>query len=337
MLFKKRKTPLRLLKEEALLRNISHDSPARADIQNDCSRRKAGHWGEKELDYYLKLLPDEEYVILNDLRLPFKEDFFQIDSLLLTRRLFYVLESKNMKGTLLFDSKFDQLLRVQGDEEEAFEDPISQAKNHILKLRGLLANQIPQTPFEYLISIASPKTILKSNSEIIPRVSHVYNIVHKLNSLEVHYRNEILTTDQVMDTARFLLELHTPWNNEILTAFGLTHKDFLPGIFCPTCNRKLACKRGNWKCNACGALSPEVYIRKLFDYFLLFRPYISNTEFRNLLEISSGDSSYYLLQKLNLPTTGTGKGKIYLAPCPMEDYEQYIQDLLVKKKRVTII
>ncbi|WP_231575122.1 nuclease-related domain-containing protein [Bacillus sp. B-jedd] len=332
---KERKTPIRLLKGEALLRNISPKSPAKEEIQSDIARQRSGYWGEKQLDYQLTLLPDDEYVILNDLRLPFKTTFFQIDCLVLTRRVLYVIESKTIKGILFFDSKFDQLIRTQGEDEEAFEDPIAQAKNHIIQLKALLAPHFPEVPFDYLASIGSPKTLLKSDSSNIPRVCHSYNTVHKLTKLEKHYRKDILTMDQVMDIARLLLQLHTPWNGNILTNYSLTYKDYVLGIFCPICNRKLAYRQGKWECNSCNTTNKDAYIRKIFDYFLLREQQISNAAFRVLTGLPNGNASYQFLQKLNLPSKGTGKGKIYLAPCPMEDYEQFIKDLIDKKKKVT--
>ncbi|WP_053366558.1 nuclease-related domain-containing protein [Bacillus sp. FJAT-27245] len=330
MILKDRKIPLRILQEEAILRNISMTCPARPKLEADCSKRKAGFWGETELDYYLKLLPHDGYYILNDLRLPFKGDYFQIDCLILTTRYILLIDSKTIKGTLVFDGQFHQLIRLNGDQEEAFEDPIAQVKTHILKLKSLLTTLLDDVPIDYLISIASPKTILKSNSNHIDRVSHAYNIVHLLMKLDAQYSIEIWTTDQVIDISHRLLQLHTPPPLRKLQAFGLSKNDFPPGIFCSVCNRKFDYHWGKWNCTTCRIASRDIYIQKVIDYFLIFGPAITNSQCKEFLDLPSDNQAFHILTGLNLPSTGKGKRRIYHPPGPFENFEGW--EILKKLK-----
>ncbi|WP_059171925.1 NERD domain-containing protein [Bacillus sp. FJAT-27445] len=334
MNLKDRKIPLKILQEEAFLRNISLTCPERPKLENDCTRRKAGYWGETELNYYLKLLPHEGYFILNDLRLPFKSNYFQIDTLIITTRYILLIESKNMKGTLFFDREFNQLLRLNGDQEEAFKDPIAQVKTRILKLKSLLAILPLNIPVDYLISIASSKTILKTNSRHIDRVCHAYNIVHILMKLDAQYHEEFLTTDQIFEIANILLRFHTPSPFKNYHAFGLSLNDFLLGIYCPICNRKLHYNWGKWHCYTCSSESKEVYIQKIIDYFLIFGPEISNSQCKEFLGLPSEDLSFKLLSRLDLHSTGKGKRKRYHPPGPFENIEEWDMD---KKLKSTVL
>ncbi|MFB4163278.1 nuclease-related domain-containing protein [Alteribacillus sp. JSM 102045] len=57
----------------------------------------AGYRGEKSLDYYLSFLPENECLIFNDLRLPHKNYFFQIDILVLSTRFHLIVVHKLVK------------------------------------------------------------------------------------------------------------------------------------------------------------------------------------------------------------------------------------------------
>ncbi|RHW37285.1 NERD domain-containing protein [Neobacillus notoginsengisoli] len=315
MKLKERTVPHRVLQGEALLRNLSPQSSFYPLVENDLSKRKAGYWGETQLDYYLRLLPHEGYYILNDLRLPFKDDFFQIDCLILTTRYCLVIESKNMKGTLFFDSKFDQLIRVQEDNsEEVFEDPIVQAKNIILKLSFLLKEHYPDLPFNYLISIASTKTKLTSDTDKIDRVCHASAIVHKLFELEKQYTKDVLTPHQITNICKQFLKIHTPNLKSILKVFGIARNKLLKGIYCPCCNQQMVFFRGKWICGHCKHISKDAHIQKTMDYFLLVRPYISNQELRELLGIPTRRAARRILLGSQLPYIGERRGRIYLSP-----------------------
>lgn len=316
MILKNRKIPLRILQGEAILRNISPTCPARQSLETDCAKRKAGYWGETELDYYLKLLPHDDYFILNDLRLPFMSNFFQIDSVIITKRYIILIESKSIKGILYFDKVFNQLIRLKDDIEEAFEDPIAQVKTHILKLKSLFPTLLKNVPTDYLVSIANTKTIIKSNSNHIDRVSHAYNIVHLLMELDAQYKVEFLTTDQVLDVANRLIELHTPSPLKSLQTLGFSKRDFPPGIHCPNCNRKLDYYWGKWTCATCQTTSRKIYIQKIIDYFLIFGRGITNSQCKEFLDLPSDNRSFIILNKLNLPSTGNRKKKYIIRLIP---------------------
>jgi hypothetical protein len=103
MIMKPRIKPLRILQNEALLRRLPDYHRKRQEIETDNRNRIAGYNGEKRLDYYLSLLPNNEFKIYNDLRLTLQYAF-QIDSLIITPFFAAIIEVKNYSGTLYFVS-----------------------------------------------------------------------------------------------------------------------------------------------------------------------------------------------------------------------------------------
>ncbi|MEH7442813.1 hypothetical protein V7201_10955 [Bacillus sp. JJ1122] len=76
MFYKERKIPLKFRAEEAIIRRLDGTHPKISLIQENHRKLSAGIRGGKELDYQLGFLPNEKYIILNDLRLQQNGHFF---------------------------------------------------------------------------------------------------------------------------------------------------------------------------------------------------------------------------------------------------------------------
>ncbi|WP_261129354.1 NERD domain-containing protein [Bacillus sp. Marseille-Q3570] len=85
-------------------------------ILSNCQHWLAGH--SKNTLIYLRKLPQEKYFIFHHIRLPSGNSYFQMDIILLSRRLFLFLEVKNISGTLFFEDKFNQMTRINEDGKE---------------------------------------------------------------------------------------------------------------------------------------------------------------------------------------------------------------------------
>nr|WP_276310196.1 nuclease-related domain-containing protein [Bacillus salacetis] len=83
--------------------------------------------------------------------------YFQIDSVIITGKYILIVETKNMPGTLNFDTEFNQLIRTNEKVEEAFSDPMIQVKRHKAQLRKWLAClHLSHLPIESLVVISTP-------------------------------------------------------------------------------------------------------------------------------------------------------------------------------------
>lgn len=94
MNLKPRTKPPFLCQLEELDKRTPIHLPQKADIQKRLKNEKAGFKGEVAVDYPLGFLPDQDFIILNGLRIKGASNYFQIDTLLLTRYLLYPLKSK---------------------------------------------------------------------------------------------------------------------------------------------------------------------------------------------------------------------------------------------------
>lgn len=127
MIMKERGIPLAIQTLEALARRLPLYHPSYEIIKSNLAKDKAGLRGEQSLDYYLQELDQESLGIFHDIRLTSSNYPFQMDTLILTNHFALIIEVKNISGTLHFDQRFNQLIRVSQDgREEGFPDPFSQ-------------------------------------------------------------------------------------------------------------------------------------------------------------------------------------------------------------------
>ncbi len=138
-----RKLPLRLQQEEALARRIHKAHPLLPKILKSIGARKAGYRGEQNIDYHLTFLPQNKYTILRDLQLTDQYPF-QMDTVLLSPQLIFVIETKNITGTLFFDKNSNQMIRTIDNVEEGFPNPLLQVQRQTHQLKNwLLQHKLP--------------------------------------------------------------------------------------------------------------------------------------------------------------------------------------------------
>ncbi|WP_423409717.1 nuclease-related domain-containing protein [Heyndrickxia sp. MSNUG] len=318
MFYKERKIPLKFRAEEAIIRRLDSTHPKFSFIQENHRKMSAGIRGEKELDYQLGFLPNEKYLILNDLRLQQNGHFFQIDTLLLSPKASFIIDSKNISGTVLFDFNLEQCLRIFNDKEEGIRDPITQVRTHKRLLsQWLIDNKLGSIPLEYLVVMTHATTVIKTHGNSTNknrRLLHSDQLYERLIEFEKRYTNENLTLKEIKKIGKQLLKSHTPLLPKILSAYSIDPFDIKPGVQCPSClaipmNRQ----HGKWFCNNCGCKSKDAHISAITDYSLIFSQTISLSQFRNFLLIpeSKVKMASDLLVSLKLPHHGTKKGRVY--------------------------
>lgn len=137
MIVKERKMPVHLLQLEALLRRLPAHHPKRNVVAENLAKFMAGYKGEQAIEYPLSFLSETKYSILHDIRLFDQKHYFQIDTIIVSSHFLLFLEIKNIVGTLIFDAKFNQLIRISdGTLEEGFPDPLLQVKRQEMQLKN---------------------------------------------------------------------------------------------------------------------------------------------------------------------------------------------------------
>ncbi|WP_456272121.1 nuclease-related domain-containing protein [Bacillus sp. AK031] len=316
MIVKERQVPEKIAALEALLERIPAHHEKREKIQNELRSRRRGFKGELAFDYYLKLLPDDDYYILNHLRLPYKSTFFQIDSLLISEKLILILEIKNLSGKLHFDHSFRQLTRTFNDIEKGYAYPLSQVQRHYFQLnQWLQLKKFPKLPIEYFVIQSDSSSILSNESKnrvVYQRVIHGGAFLEKLSELENRYRDAKMDKKMLEKLLKMLQKDHTPHTSDVLSQFNIGKEEIRTGVQCQTCS-SLPLKRvnGGWFCYQCKDIHKKAHEKAIFDYFILIAPQASNSELRSFLHLPSRSVMQRILTSMELHHQGTGKARTY--------------------------
>ncbi|WHY84940.1 nuclease-related domain-containing protein [Neobacillus novalis] len=317
MVIKERTIPLVLLVLEALCRRLPLNYPKYQQIVEEMGRRRAGYQGEVALDYFLRLLPIDKYLILHDLNLPDGDYNCQIDTLLLAPEFALIIEVKNMAGKLIFDTENDQFIQLNKENEKGYSNPISQAKRHREYIKQLLVkHKFPPVPVDYLVVISNSNTSYvitgKNAHKVKPRVCKSDALINKIKFFEKMYSDPLLNAKDLRKLSRLLIKMNTIPTNYILKKYDIKKEDIKTGVFCAYNNHgTLIRKKQKWFCTSCGQFSKDAHIDALKDYFLLIDSKITNKQFREFCHLKSDDIAKRLLRALNLNNSGTNKGRVY--------------------------
>lgn len=325
MIIKKRKTPRSILKLQALLRRLPSHHPQLPLIIEDLKKKTAGYKGERSLDFPLGFLEQKNFNILHDLRLKDQSRFFQLDTLLITRKMCLIIEVKNIAGTIYFDPIFKQLIRTKDGEETAFPYPITQLERQELQLKEWFQkNRLQEIPIFSLVVISNPQTIIRTSTENLKlnhKVIHRDYLPAKINQIENSIEVQFLQEKELKKLSKLLLKYHNEADFPILAQFNITKDEIVKGVSCLNCKLKPMVRvNGNWYCPHCKSKSKEAHIQALKDYQFLIGSTITNSELRDFLQIHSSDVAKRLLQSMNLISTGNNKNRVYTLSFDEEDY-----------------
>ncbi|AOH57036.1 hypothetical protein ABE28_022040 [Peribacillus muralis] len=316
MIVKQRKVPLTILKLRVLARRLPPNLPRMAFIINDLKKKEAGYKGECSIDYPLGFLEPESHFIFHDVRLQEQARFFQLDTLIMTKKFGLIIEVKNITGMLFFDHHFNQLIRTKDGVESAFPDPLIQVSRQEEQLKNwFLEHGFPAFPILSLIVISNPQTIIRTspeNRKLHFKVIHRDALPAKIKQIE-HMMKESILDDKVLKKAvRIINKQHIDADFSILERYSLTEEDLIKGVICGNCNsHQLLRRHGTWLCNQCGLSSKEAHIHALRDYFYLIGATITNRQLRDFINLSSASAATRILQSLNLTSSGANKGRVY--------------------------
>lgn len=318
MIAKKRTIPLEILIYDAVVRRLPDRHPRKSEFEGKLIRRKSGFKGEKELDYYLSQFPDEDFTIIQSIRLPHYDTHFQIDTLLISPYFTVNFEGKNHAGEIEFNTEFDQMIQRYDGNSKVYSSPILQARTQTANLHSLLSkNHFPPPPLEYFVIISNPQTLILNparSPEVSYRVCRTARIRYKITDLKSKYKEVYWSRKDIKKVTKWLLKNHTPLIPNV-SAMNIPFKDIIPGVQCPGCFAlKMERIHGYWFCIFCGHTSKDAHLAAIKDYFLLFGNSMTNKQFRFFLQLNSDDTATHLLKSLNLITTGTTRNRLYHPP-----------------------
>ncbi|WP_176555859.1 nuclease-related domain-containing protein [Virgibacillus ndiopensis] len=320
-----RTKPYVILCYEALFRSLKEKYRTNETLYADFNRYYAGFRGEKEVDYKLALYPHKDFIILHDIRLKIFNNYFQIDTLILTKKFICILEIKNISGELEYDPVLHQLIQKKGENEKGYKDPILQAKAQKENLKTWFQKLNINVPIETLAIISNPATIVRikdGDTMIYNKLIHTESLHEQLDRLNEKYKEDVLNKSTLKKISNAILMENDPYKPNLLKTYNVYKRHLIIGIPCYNCqhspmNRSLK----KWFCPKCSTVDYKAHERKILDYFLLYKDTITNNECRNLLQTTSPKTAYTILSSMNLKYSGKNSGRKYHAPF-LRDFPQ---------------
>ncbi|WP_318507479.1 hypothetical protein [Bacillus sp. T3] len=208
------------------------------------------------------------------------------------------------------------MIQRLNDKEIGYEDPLMQAEFQVRQLRALLFKHgFPAIPIEPLVMMSNPNCIVKieNDPEARYRVCRGRQILYRIEDFAYKYKNEILCPAMLRKLGRLLIKMNSEPSFDIEKIYKIPRTDLRPGVHCPIC-LFLGMKyyQGAWFCPRCQCKSRDAHLIALRDYFLLWGEEITNAQFRWFLGVDSVHVASKMLKKLNLPSRGQNKYRVYL-------------------------
>ncbi|QKS73020.1 NERD domain-containing protein [Paenalkalicoccus suaedae] len=283
---------------------------------------KSGYRGETSIDYFLKLLNHEELVIMHDVRLPNEEDFFQIDTLILARSFWLVIESKNYSGSVTVFPKSQQLICSYKTGDQTFDDPLEQVKIASRKLSNWFSENgckaLGRLPAYHQVVFTNKNSSFTVHSDlevITSKYCRPSALIDKIEMWESENRSNSIPFSEVVRTATLLTNSYQCWIPDYMKMDYYVSK-MKKGVICKTCGSERMAYIANkklWKCIniECTNTSTDAHLDAIYHYALLINKDITNKQLRSFLNIESRDISYRILKSLELPQSGTPRLRIY--------------------------
>ena len=295
-----RKYPVELLRLKRLHRRMYAHDPERGYVAELISRAEAGYKGETTVDNYLRglRLPGES-ILLRNIRLQIREEYVtQFDTLLVTERGIWIIEAKMIRGSLRLLQNPRRMERT--DESGAvltMDCPILQLENQKTGLGEWLEERGLFLPIRGVVAFATRNTWtgLPDNAPIVS-VKELKSMLIKSVNQPPPPEPSFSSLNEVVNCL-FAEELGPDMRS--FEEMGIKHGPLKEGTICENCFASLERKgERTYQCSQCKApVEGNPVTRALRDYFLVFKPWITNREFckfAGLRCLSTGNR--YLMQ-----------------------------------------
>lgn len=194
-------------------------------IRQDIKCLEYGILGEKNIEFELKNSHMPMY-ILHDIYLEYEGLSAQIDYLVFTKKLCFVIECKNLFGDLevTSDGNFIRTMEFLGKvKREGIYSPITQNQRHIDLMRKIkverrgnkvlkfMAEKFFDGTIRPIVVLANPKTIFKARyatQDIKDQVVRVDQLIRYIKETHAKSKESSLSKDKVCDWAQSYLNLH---------------------------------------------------------------------------------------------------------------------------------
>lgn len=202
-----------------------------------------GWIGEKTIARKLKQLPEEDYIVLNDIMLKTSVGTTQIDHIVVSIYGIFVIETKNYKGWIYGSEQSNQWVQNMYGKKYQFRNPIKQNYGHIKALETVLELSVDKfIPIVVFLGSATLKVKVKS---LVIYPSKLVSIIRAF-SKEIINREDIKiieskliqeNNDNKSLRMQHVKDIHTKVKNE---------QDIIKEGICPKCGGKLVTRKGKY-------------------------------------------------------------------------------------------
>ncbi|PSL43310.1 nuclease-like protein [Salsuginibacillus halophilus] len=314
-MFQKRlQKPDSLQQLEALQRWLSVDHPAYEVLMHEYRSIAAGFYGEFSLTRLLERFTSHTQ-IFQDLRLKVRDEFVQIDLLILHHAHAVIIEVKHWRGELRLETRDSPLERCYDGEYDYFPNPLLQVEEQAAQFHDWAAEHgLPAIPVKTFVVFTHREAYLRPLPD-----AELHNHIISRDTLTRHLRDHLHpdhpATISSNELNRYLNHLHKtncPACNNYTEKHHITLNHLNTGIFCPSCGKQgMLWLRRNWQCTHCDYGNPYAHIPAIQDFKAMFGSRISNREARYLLNLESRNTCRRLLKPLANPPKPSASHGVY--------------------------
>lgn len=206
-----------------------------------------GHLGEKSVAMTLSFLPDDKYVVLNNLMFKSGSRTTQIDHIVISVYGIFIIETKNYKGWIFGNANKDYWTQNIWGNKYSLYNPVFQNKNHIKFLINKFDFFRGKENYLYpiVVFLNASKLNLSGDCDCV-----LWR--NELNKYIKSYQQEIFTLDDCQRIASFLISENITDKKErnnhksnVRTAASF-HENMIEQGICPRCGGMLMPRTGRY-------------------------------------------------------------------------------------------
>lgn len=235
----------------------------------------------------------------------------QIDTLILSPTIAFLLEIKNYSGTVHFDVATGKTTKLSPNGQvEKYDCVIHQLDRAVTGLTEWLQKRNIQIQIEPILVMANSKTEIPEFPDEVT-LKYAKQLPRFIRSFITNEPR--LTINQIRKIKKTINENRRKWwNDKACKRYNISPNDLKRGVLCQTCNEPAARVRGHsWFCRTCGKNAKESLQQSIDDWFLLVSPTITNRQIRLFLELKSSSAASVILRNTNLRRTGASRSTTY--------------------------
>ncbi|SEQ64457.1 nuclease-related domain-containing protein [Piscibacillus halophilus] len=332
MILKQHEVPYNLLSTIAILLRLPESHSKFQNCKQEVANYYSGYKGELALDYYLTFVDQLSVHILHDVRLPFINSHYQIDTLILTPNFIVNIEVKNLTGFIRFNHEMGRMYQYIGQKERSYQDPLLQANSQAHQLKAFLYNEgLSHIPIESLIIFVNQKASLSEERD--KRIIYGFQLKQRFDEFSKKYQNSSLL--KINSLTQKLIQQNQPLQINMLKHLGIREDELIYGVICPHClHIPMLRVYGRWICQSClNTFRAEAHVRSFYEYALIISNIINNKNARKLLNVDSIHVIQKLLKKAGFTPRGETSNRTYLIDVNLQNKAQYLLNYYLKMSK----